>query len=214
MLRKKFTGAANAVTQTLTAIRNEIKIMTDPGDIIEILKEGYLNALENMCSTLDYSNNIQIMSRMTKKLAAQQNKYKEKKNGKVDIFEGVEKLSTEFISRLRKFEFEQIQDQQKIMEVTTDQEAIQEAILKELSSYEEKNKAKFGTLAAELNYVRFFQEKNADFRKKQMNVQKQRQSGIQLTSDEIKLKVLNKIDEIFRTQEKILLHTTIGFDFE
>ena len=141
MLRKKFTGAANAVTQTLTAIRNEIKIMTDPGDIIEILKEGYLNALENMCSTLDYSNNIQIMSRMTKKLAAQQNKYKEKKNGKVDIFEGVEKLSTEFISRLRKFEFEQIQDQQKIMEVTTDQEAIQEAILKELSSYEEKNKA-------------------------------------------------------------------------
>ena len=88
------------------------------------------------------------------------------------------------------------------------------AILKELSSYEEKNKAKFGTLAAELNYVRFFQEKNADFRKKQMNVQKQRQSGIQLTSDEIKLKVLNKIDEIFRTQEKILLHTTTGFDFE
>ena len=45
-------------------------------------------------------------------------------------------------------------------------------------------------------------------------MQKQRQSGIQLTSDDIKLKVLNKIDEIFRTQEKILLHTTIGFDFE
>lgn len=52
------------------------------------------------------------------------------------------------------------------MEVTTDQEAIQNAILKELSSYEEANKAKFGTLAAELNYVRFFQEKNADFRKR------------------------------------------------
>ena len=45
-------------------------------------------------------------------------------------------------------------------------------------------------------------------------MQQQRQSGIQLTSDEIKLKVLTKIDEIFRTQEKILLHTTIGFDFE
>ena len=140
--------------------------MADPGEIIEIFKEGYLNALENMCSTLDYSENIQIMSRMTKKLAVQKDQFKPMKNGKVDIFEGVEKLSTEFISRLRKFEFEQIQDQQKIMEVTTDQEAIQNAILKELSSYEEANKAKFGTLAAELNYVRFFQEKNADFRKR------------------------------------------------
>ena len=119
-----------------------------------------------MCSTLEYSDNIQIMSRMTKKLAVQKDKFKPMKNGKVDIFEGVEKLSTEFMSRLRKFEFEQIQDQQKIMEVTTDQEAIQNAILKELSSYEEANKAKFGTLANELNYVRFFQEKNADFRKR------------------------------------------------
>ena len=42
------------------------------------------------------------------------------------------------------------------MEVTTDQEAMQNAIMKELSSYEAKNKAKFGTLANELNYVRFF----------------------------------------------------------
>jgi len=124
MLRKKFTSAANAVTQTLTAIRNEIKVLTDPGDIAEIFKEGYLNALESMCSTLEYSENIQIMSRMTKKLAEQKDQFKPMKNGKVDIFEGVEKLSTEFMSRLRKFEFEQIQDQQKIMEVTTDQEAM------------------------------------------------------------------------------------------
>lgn len=71
MLRKKFANATAAVSSTLTQIRNEIKAITDPGDLIEIFKEGYLNAIENMCATLDYSNNIQLMSRMTKKLAKQ-----------------------------------------------------------------------------------------------------------------------------------------------
>ena len=66
--RKKFANVLSHVSTSLTEMNRNIQALTDPYQLIETVKQGYLNAIENMCSTLDYGNNIQLLSRMTKKL--------------------------------------------------------------------------------------------------------------------------------------------------
>ena len=68
------------------------------------MKNGYLEALGLMCATMDYTNNIQMLSRMTKKLKKEQLDPQDSEN--VDIFGRIEKLSYDFILRLRQHEME------------------------------------------------------------------------------------------------------------
>ena len=78
--------------------------MTDPDELVDVLKNGYLDALRLMCSTMDFTNNIQMLSRMTKELKVSQLDPQDSEN--IDIFGRIEKLSYDFILRLRQHEME------------------------------------------------------------------------------------------------------------
>ena len=56
------------VNQALTKTNAEIQGLTDPDELVDTMKNGYLDALGLMCATMDYTNNIQMLSRMTKNL--------------------------------------------------------------------------------------------------------------------------------------------------
>ena len=125
--RKKFAGVLAHVSISLNEMNNNIQDVSDPDILIETVKEGYVNAIENMCGTLDYANNIQVLSRMTKKLKIDQGEPHE--HDEVDIFGRIEKLSYEFILRLRRYELEHSHDDDILSAVTLDQAAIQNAIV-------------------------------------------------------------------------------------
>ena len=61
--------------------------------------------------------------------------------------------------------------------------------------------------------MKYFKEKQDEFNKEFRKSIIRNKKGIQLSSNETKLKVLAKIDEIFRTQERVLIYTTEGFNF-
>ena len=56
--RVKFASVLAKVSTSLTIMNNSIQQLTNPEQLIETVKTGYLKAIENMCSTLDYANNI------------------------------------------------------------------------------------------------------------------------------------------------------------
>ena len=110
--RKKFENVLKNVTVSLNEMRERIQEMDDPYRLIETVKQGYLGAMNNMCDTLDYGNNIQLLSRMTRKLKADLNEPQD--GDQVDIFGRLEKLCYDFIMRLRKHEMQHVQDEVKL----------------------------------------------------------------------------------------------------
>ena len=54
------------VNSQLVKTNAEIQELTDPDDLVDVMKNGYLDSLHLMCETMDYTNNIQMLSRMTK----------------------------------------------------------------------------------------------------------------------------------------------------
>ena len=76
------------------------------------MKNGYLDAIGLMCGTMDYTNNIQMLSRMTKQLKKGQVDPQDSEN--VDIFGRIEKLSYDFILRLRQHEMEHTHVEERI----------------------------------------------------------------------------------------------------
>lgn len=58
-----------------------------------------------MCSTMDYGNSIQMLSKITKKLSFEKKEPQEAANN-IDIFAKIEKLSYDFVLRLRQHEME------------------------------------------------------------------------------------------------------------
>ena len=119
------------------------------------MKGGYLEALELMCATMDYTNNIQMLSRMTKQLKTLQQDPQELEN--VDIFGRIERLSYDFILRLRQHEMEHTHVEERMSGVSKEQEAIQRSIMHQLSSYEQQHKMKYGdAIPDELNFARYF----------------------------------------------------------
>ena len=81
------------------------------------LKTSYYNVLESLCGTLDYANNIQMVSKITKKLSLERLEPQEAK-GNIDIFEKIEKLSYDFILRLRKHEMEHTHVEERLAGVS------------------------------------------------------------------------------------------------
>ena len=81
------------------------------------LKNSYFTVLESICGTLDYANNIQMLSRMTKKLSQDRQEPQEAK-GNIDIFEKIERLSYDFILRLRKHEMEHMHVEERLSGVS------------------------------------------------------------------------------------------------
>ena len=54
----------------------------------------------------------------------------------IDIFDRIEKLSYDFVLRLRKHELEHSHSEEILTAVSTDQQAIQNAIVRQLNLYE------------------------------------------------------------------------------
>jgi len=155
--RKKFAGVLAHVSISLNEMNSNIQDLSDPDILIETVKEGYVNAIENMCGTLDYANNIQVLSRMTKKLKADQGEPHD--IGTVDIFGRIEKLSYEFVLRLRRYELEHSHDEDILSAVTLDQAAIQNAIVNQLGLYEQSHYERFGDdIPDELNFACYFKD--------------------------------------------------------
>lgn len=102
--RRKFADVMAKVNSFLVQTNSEIQSLFDPDEICRVMKDGYLEALGSMCSTLDFSNNIQMLSRVTKKLKVKHNELQEAEN--VNIFDRIEKMSYDFILRLRQHEME------------------------------------------------------------------------------------------------------------
>ena len=61
----------SSINNTLTKTNAEIQDMKDPDELIIHLRQGYFNCLDAMCGTLEYQSSINLLSRMTKKLAAE-----------------------------------------------------------------------------------------------------------------------------------------------
>ena len=64
--RRKFAELMIGVNSQLVKTNAEIQELTDPDDLVDVMKSGYLDSLHLMCETMDYTNNIQMLSRMTK----------------------------------------------------------------------------------------------------------------------------------------------------
>ena len=121
-LRGKYAETFAEVTQILTKTNADIQGLTDPDELIDTMKNGYLESLQLMCATLDYTNNIQMLSRMTKNLKKAQRDPQDSEN--VDIFGKIEKLSYDFILRLRQHEMEHTHVEERIAGVSKEQDAI------------------------------------------------------------------------------------------
>ena len=177
------------------------------------MKAGYMEALGLMCATMDYTNNIGMLSRMTKQLKTGQQDPQDNQN--VDIFGRIEKLSYDFILRLRQHEMEHTHVTERLSGVGAEQEAIQRSIMHQLATYEQSHKLKYGdTIPDELNFAAYFQlaqdKFNSNFKKETIK----KKTGIYLAHNDVKMKVLDKIEQVFRHQEKVLTQTTDGFSFK
>ena len=93
------------VNTSLAQTNAELQDKTDPDDFVFRMKNGYFAAVELMCSTMDYGNSIQMLSRVTKKLASMKKEPQETVDN-IDIFAKIEKLSYDFVLRLRQHEME------------------------------------------------------------------------------------------------------------
>ena len=155
-LRARYAEVLAGVNLQLTKTNAEIQGLTDPDELVETMKGGYLEALGLMCGTMDYTNNIQMLSRMTKQLKTLQLDPQDAEN--VDIFGRIEKLSYDFILRLRQHEMEHTHVEERIAGVSKEQEAIQRSIMHQLASYEQQHRMKYGdNIPDELNFARYFQ---------------------------------------------------------
>ena len=72
-----------------------------------------------MSSTLDYASNIQILSRITRKLK-ENDGGQPQEDKQIDIFDRIERLSYDFVLRLRKYELEHSQDEVMLSAVSSD----------------------------------------------------------------------------------------------
>ena len=119
--------------------------------------------MDSICGTLDYANNIQLLSKLTKKVSSERQEPQEAKDN-VDIFAKIEKLSYDFILRLRKHEMEHTHVEERLAGVSKEQKAIQRLIMEQLSKYESVHKKKYGDdVPDELNFARYFQEQQKIF---------------------------------------------------
>jgi len=66
--RMKYADAMAKVSISLAKTNGEIQQLLDPDDLCKVMKNGFLEAVGFMCATLDYANNIQMLSKMTKLL--------------------------------------------------------------------------------------------------------------------------------------------------
>ena len=74
-----------------------------------------------MTNTLDYASNIQILSRVTRKLKESDiGEPQDDKDKQIDIFDRIERLSYDFVLRLRKHELEHSQDEVMLSAVSSD----------------------------------------------------------------------------------------------
>lgn len=161
--RASLAEAMSQINNTLTKANVDIQDIKDPDELVLALKDSYLSVLESMCGTLDYANNIQMLSRMTKKLSQDRQEPQEAK-GNIDIFEKIEKLSYDFILRLRKHEMEHTHVEEQLAGVSKEQKAIQRLIMEQLGKYEQVHKKKYGdVIPDELNFARYFQEQQKIF---------------------------------------------------
>ena len=73
-----------------------------------------------MSNTLDYASNIQILSRVTRKLKEKPDPDQPQEDKQIDIFDRIERLSYDFVLRLRKHELEHSQDEVMLSAVSGD----------------------------------------------------------------------------------------------
>lgn len=114
----------SSINNILTKTNADIQDMKDPDELVIQLRNGYFNCIDSMCGTLDYQGSIQLLARMTKKLAAERQEPQEAEKENIDIFEKIEKLSMDFILRLRKHEMEHTHVEERMAGVSKEQKAI------------------------------------------------------------------------------------------
>lgn len=154
--RIAFAEAVTKVNGCLAQIAAAIQPLTDPDEVCTVMKNGYLEAVQFMCSTLDYANNIWILSRATKTLKEAQAEPQEAAH--IDIFGRIERMSHDFILRLRQHEMEHTHVEERLAGVSKEQAAIQKSILHQLAQYEKTHKNKYGEdlLTQEFNFAQYF----------------------------------------------------------
>ena len=67
-LRKNIARVLANVSIMLNEMNSSIQGINTVDKVLDLVKSGYMNAIEQLSSTLDYASNIQILSRTTKKL--------------------------------------------------------------------------------------------------------------------------------------------------
>ena len=118
-LKAKFAEIIPKITASLTKAKGTLETIEDPIDMLSAVKTSYLEAIDIMLDTLEYSHSINVLSRMTKQL--QQGRAEPQDALNIDVFERVEHASVEFIQRLKEYEMQFVHSEEKLAVVTQEQ---------------------------------------------------------------------------------------------